>query len=139
MPAINQMPNNNAVKHLLWFLFVLLISGCAVWSPSPSTASYAVKDFWQGKPVADLESVMGPPVSQQNLADGYRRYHWRKEETVTGPPRHEFGPRGRIKTRPGMVDFYYCDAFATADASGKIEHLEFQGPCPPSLLPPSGK
>ena len=123
------------------FGLVLLLAGlcgCAGFlTVQPSAESHGVGLSWQGAPAAELLARLDRPPKETDLGDGRREYSWRKERTVTGPPRTEFGPGGRIKTRPGSVTWTYCDGLATVGADGRIESLEFTGGCSAELLPPA--
>lgn len=126
------------MKYMLMFSVIWLMAGCALFGPpQPSVESHQVRLSWLGAPAAELAGHMGKAGEYQTLPDGRGEYRWLKDRTVTGPPRTEFGPGGRIKTRPGTVDYYWCRAVAVVDAQDRIESLEFTGHCPASLLPPA--
>lgn len=121
--------------------FLLLIAclapGCAVGpSRAPAEAYYTI-NTWLGASIDDLTQVMGPPNYQEEIDEHFREFRWRKEVTNIGPPRHQFGPNGKIKTRPGLITWRYCDIKTTAEKKGCIVNFELTGDCPYSLLPPA--
>lgn len=126
------------MKYVLMIPAVWLIAGCTIFGPpQPSAASYGVKASWLGAPVAEFAAAMGQAGQYQALPDGRGEYRWLKDRSLKGPPRTEFGPGGKIKTRPGTVTYNYCRAVAMVDSKDRIESLEFEGDCPASLLPPT--
>jgi len=115
-----------------------MFTGCAlIGPPQPSFESFAVGASWVGAPVSEFIASYEPPHHQRHLEDGRTDYHWRKDRSVVGPPRHDFGPGGKIKVRPGTVEYEYCETLVIADAQGRIQSMNLKGGCPAVILPPS--
>ncbi|MGL4208821.1 MAG: hypothetical protein ACRCTY_05485 [Candidatus Adiutrix sp.] len=125
------------MKYLVLFL-PFFISGCFIFKPPAAPAqSWGLANSWVGGDIVHLTSVFGVPAIETSLPDGGgSSYRWRKERTTVGPPRHEFGPGGKVKVRPGNVSYFYCDILMVAGDDGLIRRVELQGHCPRDLVPP---
>lgn len=130
-------PPFGALLGLFFLLVAGLMAGCAFGPPLPPAEAQRAGLSWVGAEEAELRAGLGPPAGEKELGEGRKELRWRRERSVTGPPRHEFGPGGRIKTRPGRVDYYYCDTLAVIDSQGRVTGLEVVGHCPPGLQPPA--
>ena len=124
------------MKYFIW-LALLILPGCLFAPPNPNEDYAFMRTTWADAPVEEFISAMKrPPDGTVNIENGRREYRWHNEKTVQGPPRTEFGPGGKIKTRPGIVEYTYCAILATADADGRIENLDLRGDCPANMAPP---
>lgn len=125
------------MKHVPLLLLITLTCGCALVGPGePLSSSSIFEASWRGAPVADMSAALGAPASVADLPDGRQEYRWVKEKSTIGPPRRDFGPGGKIKTRPGLVEYSACRTTVTTDAQGRVETMELRGDCRTELAPP---